>query len=215
MTVTIDSFQGEYRFLSNFWPCKFVDKDNGTVWRATENWYQAQKLRYLSVPTGDFPVRATLATLQECTPGESKKVARTIPLDVKAWDDAKLYVMVQAIKMKFDPETPTGWDLCQRLIATDPALLVEGNTWNDTYWGVCNGKGQNMLGEILMARRRKIALLCVDGSPAHVAALKREIVGLKATVVDLQAKLTAASWSASHIRQSVAQAVGINYREYQ
>lgn len=27
--------------------------------------------------------------------------------------------------------------------------IVEDNTWNDTYWGVCNGVGQNKLGKIL------------------------------------------------------------------
>ena len=26
----------------------------------------------------------------------------------------------------------------------------ETNHWNDTYWGVCNGVGQNMLGRMLM-----------------------------------------------------------------
>jgi predicted NAD-dependent protein-ADP-ribosyltransferase YbiA (DUF1768 family) len=30
---------------------------------------------------------------------------------------------------------------------------VEGNSWGDTYWGVCKGKGQNKLGHILMQVR--------------------------------------------------------------
>lgn len=34
--------------------------------------------------------------------------------------------------------------------------LVEGNNWNDTYWGKCNGHGQNKLGIILMKVRSEL-----------------------------------------------------------
>lgn len=40
-------------------------------------------------------------------------------------------------------------DLKQKLLSTGNALLIEGNTWGDTYWGICNGRGQNKLGKIL------------------------------------------------------------------
>ena len=33
-------------------------------------------------------------------------------------------------------------------------ILIEGNWWKDTYWGVCDGKGQNKLGELLMKVRK-------------------------------------------------------------
>ena len=39
------------------------------------------------------------------------------------------------------------------LLDTNNEELVEGNTWNDTYWGACNGRGQNHLGKILMKVR--------------------------------------------------------------
>ena len=39
------------------------------------------------------------------------------------------------------------------LLDTNNEELIEGNTWNDTYWGVCNGEGQNHLGKILMKVR--------------------------------------------------------------
>jgi predicted NAD-dependent protein-ADP-ribosyltransferase YbiA (DUF1768 family) len=42
------------------------------------------------------------------------------------------------------------------LLATDEADLVEGNHWNDTFWGVCRGVGQNWLGRILMDERASI-----------------------------------------------------------
>ncbi len=46
-------------------------------------------------------------------------------------------------------------DLGEQLLATGDAELIEGNTWNDTEWGICNGIGDNKLGKILM-RIRKI-----------------------------------------------------------
>ena len=41
------------------------------------------------------------------------------------------------------------------LLDTGNAELIEGNTWRDTYWGVCNGIGQNNLGKILMKLRNE------------------------------------------------------------
>ena len=35
-------------------------------------------------------------------------------------------------------------------------VKIEGNTWNDTFWGVCNGQGQNWLGKILMLVRSEL-----------------------------------------------------------
>lgn len=40
--------------------------------------------------------------------------------------------------------------------ATAEELLVEGNNWNDTFWGVCRGRGENNLGRILMKVRSEV-----------------------------------------------------------
>ena len=40
--------------------------------------------------------------------------------------------------------------LREKLLATGDAELVEENTWGDTFWGVCNGRRENMLGTLLM-----------------------------------------------------------------
>ena len=45
------------------------------------------------------------------------------------------------------------------LLATGKATLVEGNSWGDTFWGVCRGKGKNMLGKILMRVRKRLATI--------------------------------------------------------
>lgn len=42
------------------------------------------------------------------------------------------------------------------LINTGDAELIEGNSWGDTFWGECNGIGENNLGKILMKIRKEI-----------------------------------------------------------
>ena len=56
--------------------------------------------------------------------------------------------MRTALQLKFSDPT-----LRAQLIATGDAELIEGNTWNDTFWGVCRGTGKNMLGTLLMELR--------------------------------------------------------------
>ena len=48
-------------------------------------------------------------------------------------------------------------ELAEKLLATGEQELVEGNNWNDTFWGMCRGKGKNMLGNILMKIREELA----------------------------------------------------------
>lgn len=43
--------------------------------------------------------------------------------------------------------------LRDRLLATGDRQIVEVNDWNDTFWGVCNGVGQNWAGRITMEVR--------------------------------------------------------------
>lgn len=45
------------------------------------------------------------------------------------------------------------------LVGTGDAMLVEGNTWGDKFWGVCRGEGENQLGKLLMERRAFLAAL--------------------------------------------------------
>ena len=45
--------------------------------------------------------------------------------------------------------------LAEKLLATGDDELVEFNTWNDKYWGVCRGEGENKLGKVLMRIRQE------------------------------------------------------------
>jgi predicted NAD-dependent protein-ADP-ribosyltransferase YbiA (DUF1768 family) len=52
--------------------------------------------------------------------------------------------------------------MARKLLDTDENVLVEGNDWNDTFWGVCNGKGENHLGILLMKTRKALSEVIVN-----------------------------------------------------
>ena len=56
--------------------------------------------------------------------------------------------MYECVKSKFTINR----DIGKRLVYTRDAMLIEGNTWKDHYWGVdvYTGQGQNKLSQILM-----------------------------------------------------------------
>lgn len=49
-----------------------------------------------------------------------------------------------------------------RLLETGDAMLIEGNTWGDTFWGVCNGQGLNVLGNLLMEIRQELRFYQIE-----------------------------------------------------
>jgi len=59
--------------------------------------------------------------------------------------------MASLIKEKFKNES-----LRKKLLDTGEAFIIEGNWWNDRFWGVCDGVGENHLGIILMNERKRI-----------------------------------------------------------
>ena len=67
------------------------------------------------------------------------------------WEGVKLQVMEDLLVQKFAHA-----ELKTQLSQTGNALLVEGNYWGDSFWGVDNRKGgQNHLGKLLMKIRDK------------------------------------------------------------
>lgn len=60
--------------------------------------------------------------------------------------------MKDALFYKFSQDK----DLRDKLIATGNTELIEDNTWNDRFWGVCNGEGINHLGKLLMELRDEL-----------------------------------------------------------
>lgn len=135
----IDSFRNEFGFLSNFYEATiYVD---GKRFTSVEHAYQASKS--LNEETRELIRKAK-------TPALAKKLGQSVELR-KDWDSVKIDLMREYIKKKF--ENPF---LRPLLLATEDAELVEGNTWNDFFWGICRGKGKNWLGRLLMKERDRI-----------------------------------------------------------
>lgn len=151
--MVIDSFMGEYRFLSNFYmhPVKYA----GLIFPSNEHAYQAVKSldNEIRIP---FQVQAVLPMflinnkleqMKQMTCVQAKRAGQNIALR-SDWEQIKIIVMTDLCKIKFaDPY------LRSLLLDTGDAELIEGNWWHDKFWGVCNGVGQNQLGKILMAIR--------------------------------------------------------------
>lgn len=147
-TNVINSFTGEYAFLSNFYECNVVY--NGVTYHHTEGAFQAQK-------TTDKDKQIEIAKL---SPRDVKKACgRYGNLVLRAdWEDVKDNIMYEVVKAKFEQHE----DLRKKLLDTGDATLVEGNTWHDNYWGDCScGRcvkrlGKNMLGKTLMRVRDEL-----------------------------------------------------------
>lgn len=137
MNNKINQFRGDYFFLSNFYVAPVLYK--GIRFGSNEAAFQAAKC----------PER--VREFCDLNPSEAKRLGRTVTLRPD-WEEVKFDVMYQICMSKF-MQNP---DLAERLIATGDAELVEGNTWGDKIWGVCDGSGENNLGKILMQVRDKL-----------------------------------------------------------
>ncbi len=135
----INKFEGKYEFLSNYYIAPVTY--NGLTFQSNEAAFQAQK------------------TLNE---GQRRKFTRMAPNKAKAkgrnvilrsdWEEVKNKIMYEVCYAKFT-QNP---ELKEKLLLTGDEELIEGNTWHDTYWGVCNRRGKNKLGKILMRVREEL-----------------------------------------------------------
>lgn len=141
------SFRGEYKFLSNFFD--FGEEYGKTI---TYNGLEASNLEILYVAMKcknkeDYP------KVLECmsNPGKAKRLGRKLELR-EDWDDVKLQIMEDLIRLKFQiPE------LKKLLLETKKLEIIEWNYWGDKFWGksIQNEKGSNHLGKIIMKIREE------------------------------------------------------------
>ena len=130
-------FRDNKYFLSNFYECKI--KYEGIEYPSVENAYQASK-------TNDIEKKKEFTNIK---PIEAKRLGRQLKIR-NDFEKNKKHIMTKLVEIKFNNK-----DLKLKLINTGDELLEEKNTWGDTYWGTCNGIGENNLGKILMNIRNK------------------------------------------------------------
>lgn len=144
MSVTvIDSFSGQYRFLSNFYS-SVIDYE-GFEYPTVEHAFQAAK-------THDLNERRKIAA--SATPGDAKRRGRKVKLR-DDWEVVCRDVMLALVREKFSIPF-----LTHALLGTGDAQLIEGNTWGDQRWGCVKRNGQwvgnNWLGQALMQVRDEL-----------------------------------------------------------
>lgn len=142
MLQVVPEFIDSYYYLSNFAPCRNGVMYEGKIYPTSEHAYQAAK-------TLDENEREVIR--KASSPGIAKKLGRHCKIQPN-WDNLKFGVMGEIVRNKFARNS----ELRVMLLQTEDAYLVEGNTWGDTIWGVCEGKGSNHLGKILMKVRREL-----------------------------------------------------------
>jgi ribA/ribD-fused uncharacterized protein len=143
----IDSFSGEYLFLSNF--AAAPTPHRGWLYPTSEHAFAAAKTRD----------ETAIAAIQDTDdPARAKQIGRAATY-VDGWESAKFTAMEEVVSAKFEHNA----DLACRLLATEGSLLVEGNIWHDQVWGSCRCAahcripGVNALGIILMVVRVRLA----------------------------------------------------------
>ena len=141
--MDIYEFNGDFRFLSNFYPCEIIYK--GKIYKTSEHLFQSLKTK--DKEEMEF-IRLS------SSPGIAKKNGRKIKLR-DDWGKIKNEIMKLVVMKKFS-QNPT---LLNKLNGTKGIYLTEGNYWHDNYWGDCRCNkcqwfdGENHLGKIIMDLR--------------------------------------------------------------
>ena len=145
MSQTIHFYRvsDDFGCFSNFSPHPI--RLGGKTWPTSEHYFQAQK--FLDKEHQEAIRKANSPMIAAHMGRDRKKKLR------RDWESIKVSIMTDAVRAKFTQHE----DLRQILLSTGDAKLVE-HTDKDKYWGDGgDGRGQNMLGQILMRIRAELA----------------------------------------------------------
>lgn len=142
----INSFTGDYAFLSPTFPCPVEYKNS--LYPSFQHALEASKL---SSSAADKAI--CLLIIQEPNIREVKRFVKHV--DVGQWKEKCLAVAEDLMRDKFLRNK----QLRKQLMSTDRRSLVYTNDHGDQFWGVseAESKGQNRLGRVLEAVRAEIA----------------------------------------------------------
>ena len=137
LDAQIRGFRDNYAWASNFYQAPIVyqrhtfpDNEHAFQWKKTLDGIWGERI------------------IAAETAWDARKLGRQAPIRGD-WEIIKKRVMFDLNWAKFTQHPR----LQKVLLRTDGVELIEENTWNDTYWGVCNGVGLNYLGRTLMMIR--------------------------------------------------------------
>jgi ribA/ribD-fused uncharacterized protein len=145
-----------YGFLSNWWPAPINIR--GTVYPTTEHHMMVMKALLM----GDQQMAQTI--LNTASPASVKGLGKKVKnFDVRLWDAQKANIVFEGNLAKFTQHP----DLARQLLNTGDNLIAEASPY-DKIWGIglsaaaarnvepARWKGQNLLGQILIAVRSRL-----------------------------------------------------------
>ena len=136
----VDRFNGEYDFLNNRFGCQFI-------WQGLR--YGNAEAAFQSSKCTDMTERKVFCKLS--ADKAAMKGGTVVP--PSGWENERLGIMESVLTAKFE-QNPC---LMKKLTETGNALLINGNSKKDTFWGIdlYSWQGENHLGKILMRIRDK------------------------------------------------------------
>ena len=173
----IADFVGRFAFLANGYICQQGVRVGGHVYPSVEHALQASK-------TDDEIIKKHIKNAP--TAIDAKRIGNKLPVDKKLWKTRSREIMTDLLRDKFKRNKA----LAQALIQTRGKGLVFANTWNDTFWGVCKGRGHNFLGQLLEDTRTEL-VTAVDGGLGKWIAAQYDLcttMEANATSITLQAQ---------------------------
>lgn len=167
LPTLIDRFDGPWGFASNFSPVEvklwitatgmvFARDPQPGSFNPTES-YPSVEHAYQAAKFLDAELRERFL-YNGLTPGQAKRLGANLKAKRrKDWQDISLEVMKDLLVQKF-----TYSILKRKLLSTFSAVLIEGNTWHDNFYGDCRcgereecaAPGLNHLGRLLMEVRK-------------------------------------------------------------
>lgn len=136
---------GRYGFMSNLYPCTVVFE--GIEFPSSEHAYQYGKAK-------DEVIKNTIRDMPKpvlaCILGHGLFPYMVVP----NWKEIRIIRMGYVVRAKFEQHP----ELQEKLLETHPMTLIE-NSKSDNLWGIGRtGKGQNLLGGLLMVVRDEIKI---------------------------------------------------------
>lgn len=131
----------DYGCFSNFAP--YSVRLKGKIWPTTEHYFQAQKF---AGTAEESKIRKAKSPMLAARLGRDR--SKKLRPD---WESKKVAIMRDAVLAKFTQHP----ELAEILLATCERRIV--HTANDDFWGDGgDGRGRNMLGQILMSVREEL-----------------------------------------------------------
>lgn len=135
----------EFFEFSNFYERDFTI--DGITYKTNEHYFQSKKF-------SDADKEYAQRIIDSETPKKAKSLGRGNSTKLRSdWITARVEIMYEGLKAKFTQNE----DLKQLLLSTSKKELIENNK-ADAFWGSGrNGKGNNMLGQLLMKLRKELS----------------------------------------------------------